>query len=384
MTRKFAVITGTRADYGHLYWLMKELDDDPEIELLVIVTGAHLSSKYGRTVDQIEADGFNIIERVSIQLDEDDGVAIAKSVALATIGLAEAIERHAPEVVILLGDRFEELAAAQAALFVGVPVAHLHGGETSEGAIDESIRHAVTKLSHLHFVAADDYRKRVLQLGENPKNVFNCGAPGLDHLARTPSIPRDDLLNGLGISQIERPYMMVTHHPQTIIDGQEDISQLIDALAQFTSHNIIMTGVNADPGNVDIRAKLEGFCAMNKDRAYMFDSLGQKRYLSAIRYADCVVGNSSSGLIETPALNTPTVNIGDRQGGRLKAISVIDCALETSSIVDAINTAISKTFQESIQGPVSLYGIGDTAGKIKEHLKSADLSNIKRKSFFDV
>jgi UDP-N-acetylglucosamine 2-epimerase (non-hydrolysing)/GDP/UDP-N,N'-diacetylbacillosamine 2-epimerase (hydrolysing) len=363
---------------------MREVQQDPGLELQVVVTGAHLCDTWGRTVDVIERDGFRIDARVDMQLSSDSGVATSKSTGLAVIGFADVYERLAPDLIVLLGDRYEELAAVQVALLMKIPVAHIHGGETSEGAMDESIRHAVTKMSHLHFVAADSYRDRVLQLGENPVTVFNFGAPGLDHLTRTPLPDRAALaahtglpLNGLVFS--------VTYHPVTLSaqDPAVAASALIGALERFPSANIVFTGVNADPGNRAIARVIHKFSEANPERVRFFDSLGQQRYLGLLQIADVVIGNSSSGLIEAPALRVPSVNIGDRQRGRLKAASVIDCADDTESIEKAIEQALSPRFRAQLPAEVSLYGKGSAAAQIKQVLKTCDLSNILMKKFFD-
>ncbi|MGF6995084.1 UDP-N-acetylglucosamine 2-epimerase [Paraburkholderia sp. GAS32] len=382
--RRICFVTGTRADYGHLYWVMREVQQDPDLQLQVIVTGAHLCNAWGRTVDVIERDGFPIDARVDMQLSGDSGVATSKSTGLAVIGLADAYERLAPDLIVLLGDRYEELAAAQVALLMKIPVAHIHGGETSEGAMDESIRHAVTKLSHLHFVAARAYRDRVLQLGENPAAVFDFGAPGLDHLTRTPLPDRAALAAHTGLP-LDAPVFAVTYHPVTLNAQDPAIAAnaLIGALERFPTANIVFTGVNADPGNSAIARVIREFTVVNPARARFFDSLGQQRYLSLLQNADVVIGNSSSGLIEAPALRVPTVNIGDRQRGRLKAVSVIDCADDTESIVQAVERALSPQFRAQLPADVSLYGKGHAAPQIKQVLKTCDLSNILMKKFFD-
>ena len=384
MRRRICFVTGTRADYGHLHWVMREVQSDPDLQLQVIATGAHLCDAWGHTVDVIERDGFPIDARIEMQLSSDTGVAVAKSTGLAVIGLADAYERLSPDIIVLLGDRYEELAAAQVALLMKIPVAHIHGGETSEGAMDESIRHAVTKLSHLHFVAARAYRDRVLQLGENPAAVFDFGAPGLDHLTRTPLPGRDELSAFIGLN-VQAPVFAVTYHPVTLDERDPAVAAhaLVDALARFPTADIVFTGVNADPGNAAIARVIREFAAAHQDRVRFFDSLGQQRYLGLLRVADVVIGNSSSGLIEAPALGVPTVNIGDRQKGRLKAQSVIDCADDADSIARAIERAQSQSFRSSLPEDVSLYGKGSAAPKIKDVLKHCDLSNLLMKKFFD-
>lgn len=387
--RKICFVTGTRADYGHLYWVMKEVLSDRQLEFQLIVTGAHLCEKWGHTVDVIESDGFPINAKIEMQMASDSGVATCKSTALGIIGIAEAYDRLAPDLVVLLGDRYEELAAAQAALFMKIPVAHIHGGETSEGAMDESIRHSLTKLSHLHFVAAESYKNRILQLGENPDHVYNYGAPGLDHLKRMDFYSPDELEKFIGLSLRQKTIFLVTLQPVTLADSNLSkdgpIDLLIQALERFPASQVIFTGVNADPGNIYIQQKISQFATANPDRVRFYDSLGQRRYLSLMRISDVVIGNSSSGLIEAPALRVPTVNIGARQKGRLKADSVIDVNENAVEIFSAIKRAMSTEFKEALLGATSLYGdSGGASIAIKEKLKSIDLNNILMKKFYDI
>jgi UDP-N-acetylglucosamine 2-epimerase (non-hydrolysing)/GDP/UDP-N,N'-diacetylbacillosamine 2-epimerase (hydrolysing) len=388
LKRKVCFITGTRADYGHLYWIMREVQQDLDLELQVIVTGAHLCERWGNTIDVIAADKFPINAKVHMQLSSDGGLATCKSMALAVLGLSEAYDRLAPDIIVLLGDRYEELAAAQSALLMRIPVAHIHGGETSEGAMDESIRHAVTKLAHIHFVAASSYKDRVLQLGEDPGCVFNYGAPGLEHLTRAPLASKEELADFLKLNFEILPTFLITIHPATLGGSGENllmVNSLLGALNSFPNANLVFTGVNTDPGNAMIQSKVQLFVDEHPERARLFGSLGQKRYLGLMRMADVVIGNSSSGLIEAPALKIPTVNIGDRQNGRLKAPSVIDCSTEIASISAAIELALSKNFIERVEKSISLYGNGkDTSFLIKEKLKTLDLSRIIVKKFHDL
>jgi UDP-N-acetylglucosamine 2-epimerase (non-hydrolysing)/GDP/UDP-N,N'-diacetylbacillosamine 2-epimerase (hydrolysing) len=387
--RKICFVTGTRADYGHLYWAMKEVLLDPDLEFQLIVTGSHLCAKWGHTVDVIKADGFPIDACVEMQLASDSGVATCKATALGIIGIAEAYDRLKPDVIVLLGDRYEELAAAQAALLMKIPVAHIHGGETSEGAMDESIRHAVTKLSHLHFVAAEAYKNRVLQLGENPQHVFNYGAPGLDHLGRMNFCTVEELEKFIGIPLKGETIFLVTLQPVTLDDSpfgkNSAIELLIQALDKFPTSKVIFTGVNADPGNLNIQEVITKYAAAHPERIRFYDSLGQLRYLSLMRISQVVIGNSSSGLIEAPALKVPTVNIGARQRGRLKARSVIDVDENTGGITLAIEKALSTQFRDILQEDISLYGAtGNASIGIKDKLKNANLENILMKKFYDV
>lgn len=387
--RKICFVTGTRADYGHLYWIMKEVLLDPGLEFQLIVTGAHLCAKWGNTVDVIKADGFPIDASVEMQMASDSGVATCKATALGVIGIAEAFDRLKPDVVVLLGDRYEELAAAQAALLMKIPLAHIHGGETSEGAMDESIRHSVTKLSHLHFVAAEAYKNRVLQLGENPEYVFNFGAPGLDHLGRMNFCSIEELEEYIGFSLIDETIFLITLQPVTLDDLPQKknsaIESLLEALDSFPESKVIFTGVNADPGNLYIQQKIAKYAAAHPERVRFYDSLGQKKYLSLMRFSRAVIGNSSSGLIEAPALKVPTVNIGARQRGRLKAASVIDVEESATEICSAIKKVLSSQFRDLILKNISLYGdSGNASIAIKEKLKNVNLENILMKKFYDV
>ena len=375
-------MTGTRADYGHLFWLLKEIDADPDLELQLVVTGAHLSAKWGNTVETIEHDGLPITARVPFDLSDDTPLAVADSLAHSTSGLAHSFARLKPDVVVVLGDRYEVLAAAQASLMLGIPLAHLHGGETTEGAFDEAIRHAVTKMAHLHFVAADEYAWRVRQLGESDEHIFNFGAPGLDHLTRSSIAGRDELEKVIG-APLGSPLFAVTYHPETLDadEGIDGLRAMLSALGGVTSASIVFTGVNADPGHDHLTNEIHAFVSADPTRRHLIASLGQSRYLGLLKIADAVVGNSSSGLIEAPALRVPTVNIGDRQKGRLRAASVIDCAPTKEAIDTALRKVIDPQFRAQLPENPSLYGVGDAARRIKDVLKTADLRGITKKHF---
>ena len=375
-------MTGTRADYGHLFWLLKEIEADPELQLQLVVTGAHLSEKWGNTVDQIEHDGLPIAERVPFELNDDSPLAIADSLAQSTSGLAHAFERLQPDIVVVLGDRYEVLAAAQASLMLGIPLAHLHGGETTEGAFDEAIRHAVTKMAHLHFVAADEYAWRVRQLGERDEYIYNFGAPGLDHLTRSTLADRAELETVVD-APLGTPLLAVTYHPETL-DPDEGIAgmrAMLAALGAIEGASIVFTGVNADPGHDHLSKEIHDFVIADTNRRHLVTSLGQSRYLGLLKIADAVVGNSSSGLIEAPALRVPTVNIGDRQKGRLRAASVVDCAPTSEAITDALRKALDPQFRQALPENPSLYGIGNAAVRIKDVLKQVNLDGITKKPF---
>lgn len=383
--RKICVVTGTRAEYGLLYWLMKEIQEDPDLELQIIVTGMHLSPEFGLTYRVIEKDGFIINEKIEMLLSSDTPVGIAKSIGLGTIGFADALDGLRPDILILLGDRYEILAASQAAMTARIPIAHLHGGETTEGAIDEAIRHSITKMAHLHFVSAEPYRRRVIQLGEAPERVLNFGAPGLDNITRLKLLSKGEFEKSIGL-KLGKRNILVTYHPVTLnIRGpRQALESLFTALDNFPDAKIIFTKPNSDIECRVIINMIDSYAKKQPDRVRAFTSLGQVKYLSAIKYTDVVVGNSSSGLIEVPAIKKPTVNIGDRQRGRLKAPSVIDCNENTDAIVAAIKKALSPDFQSLLPEIVSPYGCGNASFRIKECLKSKDLEGILMKRFYDL
>jgi len=383
MMRKICVVTGTRAEYGLFYWLMKEIQADSDLQLQLIVTGMHLSPEFGLTYRTIEEDGFAIDAKVEMLLSSDTPVGIAKSIGLGVIGFADVLERLKPDLMVVLGDRYEILSAAQAALVARIPVAHIHGGETTEGAIDESIRHAITKMSQLHFVAAEPYRKRVIQLGEHPDTVFNVGAVGIENIKRLQLLEKLQL--ELSISfKLDSPSFLVTYHPATLGSTTPRVAMqaLLDSLDLFPDAKIIITKPNSDTDGRILGQLIDEYAEHNKGRVVVFTSLGQLRYLSALHLVDVVIGNSSSGIIEAPACNIPTVNIGNRQSGRLKADSIIDCMETRESIVAAINKALSPSFKDGIKQGVSLYGYGDSSVQIKNHLKQVKLSTTKR--FYDL
>lgn len=383
--RKICVVTGTRAEYGLLYWLLREIQEDKGLDLQLAVTGAHLSPRHGETYKIIEEDGFRIDTRVEILSLTDTPVEIAKSIGRAVTGFAEAFDQLKPDVLVLLGDRYEVLAAAQAALILRIPIAHIHGGESTEGLIDEAIRHSVTKMCHFHFVAAEAYRQRVLQLGEQPERVMNFGAIGLDNIARLKLIERDELQEEIGF-RFGAQNFLVTYHPVTLDPRgpKKGVNALLEALDRFPSAKVIFTSPNADTDSSLIRESIERYVAENSTRAAFFVSLGQLNYLSCIRWVDVVIGNSSSGVIEVPMLKKPTINIGDRQRGRLKAPSILDCRESEHAIVRAIEEALSPEFQKITEKGESPYGAGNVSVRIKNYLEEVDLSEILMKRFYAI
>lgn len=381
--RRIAVVTGSRADYGLLRSLLFAIQAEKELSLQLVVTGMHLSPEFGLTYKQIEADGLPIAARVEMLVSSDKASGIAKSMGLGLIGFADTFERLAPDILVVLGDRFEILAAAQAALVQRIPMAHIHGGETSEGAFDESIRHALTKMAQWHFVAAPPYRKRVVQMGEAPERVFCLGAPGLDQLDSIDWQDRSVLQQNLGIAN-GTPLLLVTYHPATL-DGSDPVQAmraLCTALARFDSAVIVFTYPNADTGGRALIKCIDAFVSQAPDRRHAFASLGQKRYLSLMLAADVVIGNSSSGLIEAPALHKATVNLGDRQKGRLRAPSVIDTTEDAEAIEHAVRKALSPDFQQKLSGLDSPYGRGQVGTQICQTLRTVPL--VLQKHFFDI
>lgn len=382
--RKICVVTGSRAEYGLLYWLMKEIKEDPELILQIAVTGMHLSPEFGLTYQIIEQDGFEIDAKVEMLVSSDTPVGIAKSMGLGIIGFADAFSNLSPDIVVLLGDRYEIFAAAQAAMVARIPIAHIHGGETTEGAIDEAIRHSITKMAHLHFVAALPYRNRVIQLGEQPDRVYNFGAPGLDHIRRTKLLSKEVLEKQLDFT-FGTTNFLVTYHPTTLQTNTADgVGNLLAALEHFPDVHIIFTKSNADTDGHMINQRLQAYANRHPQRMKVFASLGQLRYLSCLQYVDVVIGNSSSGIIEVPLFNKPTVNIGNRQKGRLKGETIIDCGENINDIVAAIEKALSPAFQQIVSKAVPVFGYGNASQRIKDVLKQINLENIIIKSFYDI
>ena len=379
MAKKVAVFTGTRAEYGLLYWLLHDIRADNDLQLQLLVSGSHLSPEFGHTYQQIEADGFDISAKIEILLSSDSAVGTVKSMGLALIGLADTLARLQPEVLVILGDRFEALAAAQSAMLMKVPVLHLHGGEISEGATDDAIRHAITKLSYLHATSTEAYRQRVIQLGEAPARVQNVGAIGLDHLTRSNLLSKTELAQALNF-QLTQPFFVVTYHPVTLADepAQASFAALLAALDKFPGHQIILTYPNADEGGRQIMSMLQQYAANQPLRVLAIKSLGQLRYLSAVKHAAAVIGNSSSGIIEVPAFNVPTVNIGSRQQGRLAAPSVLHCSATES----AIAATITKALNHPVTNNSNPYGQGDASGKVIQMIKQLQFNPVK--TFYDL
>ncbi len=383
-TRKVCVITGTRAEYGNLRWVMEGIRNTPGLELQVIATGMHLSPEFGLTYRDIERDGFLIDRKVEMLLSSDTSAGLAKSMGMGMIGIGAALYEIKPDVVLVIGDRFEMFSAVAAAMVARIPVAHLHGGEATEGAIDEPIRHSITKMSHLHFVAAEEYRRRVIQLGEHPDRVFLVGGLGVDAIRKSTLLDRESLENSLGLRLADRN-LLVTFHPTTLENSTsaQQMTELLAALAPLEDTRLIFTMPNADTDGRVLFELINNFVAEHSN-ARVFTSLGQLRYLSCIRHADGVVGNSSSGLAEAPTFAKGTINIGDRQRGRLKASSVIDCAPERSAISAALAYLYSPSFQASLATVRNPYGDGGATERVVKTLATVSLNDILKKRFYNL
>lgn len=383
--RSISVITGTRAEYGLLYLLLKEIKSDPTLQLQLIVTSMHLSPEFGSTYRLIEQDGFQIDAKVEMLLSSDSAVGVAKSVGIGVLGFADCFERLKPDLIVILGDRFEILAAAQTAMIMKIPVAHIHGGELTQGAIDDGIRHAITKMSHLHFTAAEPYRQRVIQLGESPDRVFNVGAPGVERMKKTTLRSKINLEKTLDF-QFGNPTFLVTYHPATLMLNkiQDELNQLFLALDQFPQAKVIFTKANADEAGRLINQQIDLYTEKNNNHVKVFTSMGELNYLSTLQYCDVVIGNSSSGIIEAPIFHIPTVNIGERQAGRLRCDSIIDCGVACADIQFAIEKALSSEFKDIVKNTVSPYDQGETATLIKDKIKQINLEKLPKKIFYDI
>ncbi|QOL27081.1 UDP-N-acetylglucosamine 2-epimerase (hydrolyzing) [Thalassotalea sp. LPB0316] len=378
--KKIAVFTGTRAEYGLLYWLLKDIEQSAMLELQLLVSAMHLSPEFGLTKQQIINDGFKIDEEVEMLLSSDSAVGCAKSIGLGIIGYSDALNRLAPDALIVLGDRFEALAVSQTAMMLNIPIIHLHGGELTFGAKDDMIRHAITKFASYHVTANQAYADRVKQLGEFPERILNLGAIGLDHLSRTELLDKPELAQALDFPL--QDYFVVTFHSATASDedGEQVFSQLIAALEQFPDHQVLLSYPNADDSGRGIIKKIDEFAQQYPQRVLALSSFGHQRYLSAIKYASAVIGNSSSGIIEVPAFNVPTVNIGTRQAGRLAAESVFNCQLQSQDIIEAIEQALAWR-QQGVRAD-NPYGQGDVSQALVSFIEQNKLS--VKQGFFDL
>ncbi len=385
MTKKLCVVTSSRADYGLLYWLMKEIKSNDKFKLLTIVSGMHLSSQYGKSIDEIKKDGFKVDFEVDMLLSDDSRTSIIKSIGIGIIGFNEAFSRLKPDFIILLGDRYEIFACAQSAFVRNIPIVHLHGGERSEGSQDEIFRHCITKMSYLHFTSNNEYKKRVIQLGEDPKRVFNYGAMFLDGFLNIKFLSKSNLEKEIGF-QLNKTTILFTYHPETLNSHSEtrSISEILSALNDLSELKIIFTSTNSDIGRGIIDNKIRKFVNANKERCIYFKNLGQKLYLSTLKNVDGVVGNSSSGIIEAPYFNVGTVNIGSRQNGRIKSKSVINCNADKNGVIKSIKKIISSDFKKKISSQKKLFGSKSVSKKILNVLDRCSSDDILRKTFFDI
>jgi GDP/UDP-N,N'-diacetylbacillosamine 2-epimerase (hydrolysing) len=382
---KICVVSGTRAEYGLLFWTMKAIQDNPKFELSICVTGMHLSPEFGLTYKQIESDGFHIDGKIEMLVSSDTSVGISKSMGLGLIGFADYFETNKPDWVLVLGDRFEIFTAVTAAMIARIPIAHCHGGEATEGLIDEAIRHSITKMSHLHFTSTNEYRNRVIQLGEQPKNVFHVGALGIENINRLKLLNKEEFESSIDF-KLSSLNFLVTFHPVTLdnASAEQQFVELLKALSSFKETKIIITKPNADHDGRAIIKLIDDFVTKNSRNIISFISLGQLRYLSAIKNCQVVIGNSSSGLIEVPSFKKPTINIGDRQRGRVEAGSVITCKPEKKSIIESIQLALSDEFQKKLHNVVNPYEKGNSSNKILEEIQNTSINNILKKEFYNI
>ncbi len=386
MRRQIAMVTGSRADFSHLADLAKAIGGDPALELQLIVTGAHLSIKHGMTVREIEEEGLPIADCVDIQLSTDSAAATVRSTGIAVIGLSESFARLKPDILVILGDRYEILAAAIAALLMSIPIVHIHGGEVTMGAFDESIRHAISKMASLHLVAAEPYRRRLIQMGEDPTRIFNFGAPALAAIRKHLLLSRAQLEHELGLT-LGRPLVLLTFHPATRVEGGslKELDALLAALDNFPQVTIIVTGSNADPNNLLLRDRLASWSAARSGPTHIVESLGRRRYLSLMAIADGMIGNSSSGYIEAPAFNLPVVDVGDRQTGRLAAACIQRVPANSDSIRIAFARALDPAFRSTHAGGKHPYDAGPFVDRAVQLLKNAPrAAELLRKPFCDL
>jgi GDP/UDP-N,N'-diacetylbacillosamine 2-epimerase (hydrolysing) len=384
MKRQICVVTGSRAEFGLLKWVMHEIQESQELELQVIATGMHLSPEYGLTSKDIEQSGFFIDYKVDMLLGATTVTAVTKSVGLGVIGFADAYSNIKPDLIVVLGDRFELISAVTAALIACIPVAHLHGGEVTEGAYDDAIRHSITKMSHLHFVATDEYARRVIQLGEDPDRVFLVGGLGVDSIKRTKLLSLADLEMSLDF-KFGKKNLLVTFHPVTLDGGSSSIqmNMLLEALLELEDTHLIFTLPNADTGSQELSKLVKNFVT-HRPNSCVFSSLGQQRFLSCMQYVDAVVGNSSSGIVEAPSMGIGTINIGDRQRGRLYAESVIHCAPTYEGINSALQKLYDPSFKKLIQSSINPYGNGGASKRIVEIIERQPLDCLIKKCFYDL
>jgi UDP-N-acetylglucosamine 2-epimerase (non-hydrolysing)/GDP/UDP-N,N'-diacetylbacillosamine 2-epimerase (hydrolysing) len=383
--RKICVVTGTRAEYGILSHLMQLIKSSDNLKLQIIATNMHLSPEFGLTYKEIEQDGFVIDKKVQMLLSADTANATAKSVGLATIGFADALDDLQPDMILILGDRYEMLAAATTALLYKIPIVHLYGGEITEGAYDDAIRHAITKLSHLHFTSTDEYRKRVVQMGESPDRVFNVGALGVENVLNTQLMTKSELESNLDFS-LENKSLLVTFHPVTLeySTSLNQFQNLLKILEEYPEYKIVFTMPNSDTDGRSIMNLIHDFVQKHPQNSRSFTSLGKLRYLSILQFVDAVIGNSSSGIVEVPSMGIPTLNIGNRQKGRIQGPSIVNCNPDIDSIKNGMEKVLSTEIKETAQKKINPYMKNETSSTIIKILKEVDLKKITIKSFHDI
>lgn len=382
--RKICFVTGTRAEYGLLSRLMRLVKEDKDLQLQVIATNMHLMPEYGETYKEIEKDGFTIDKKVYMHKPSDDAHGIISSMAEEMQGMNDALSELKPDILVLLGDRYEILVAAQVALIHRVPIAHIHGGEVTEGAFDDAIRHSVTKMSSLHFTSCEEYRHRVIQMGEQPSRVFDVGSLGVENIKAVPLMTKDELEASLDF-KIDTQTILVTYHPVTLGgDPAKDIREFLDALDQFKDLKVIFTMPNSDTGRDAIALAVENYVEKHSNRAMAYTSLGLKRYLSTLQFVKAAVGNSSSGIIEVPSFGIPTLNIGDRQKGRLASRSVVNCGTSKDEVIAGLKLCLSEEMQKAAKTYENPYAKPDTANLIYQELKNVVLAGLNLKTFYDL
>ena len=383
--RRICIFTSTRADWGQLRGLATQIDDATELELQLLASGSHLSAEFGMTISEIEGDGFPVSERVDILRFDGSPIGVCKTMGLAMAGYGEALEWLQPDVLVILGDRYESFCAAAAAQVLRIPVAHIHGGETTEGASDEAFRHSITKMAQIHFPSCEEYRNRIIQLGEDPSRVFNVGALAIENIRKLELMDRDELSASIDFS-LDEPFFLLTFHPATLENSTaaHQFDEIMFALENFREHKIIITKANADSDGQIINLKIDALAKSASNRILAVHSLGLRRYLSAMQLADAVIGNSSSGVLEAPVFRVPTVNIGDRQKGRIRVASVIDCAPERNAIKKAIQMALNKDFRSGLHDMRHPCEQPGTAANITGVIGSIELDGLMKKSFYNI
>jgi UDP-hydrolysing UDP-N-acetyl-D-glucosamine 2-epimerase len=383
--KKICIITGTRAEYGLLKPLMHSIEESTEFNLQLIATAAHLSPEFGNTYKLIELDGFTINEKVEMLLSADTGTSIVKSMGLGMIGYADSLSRLQPDALIILGDRYEMLAVALAASVLKIPIIHLHGGEITEGAYDDAFRHAITKLSPLHFTSTENYRQRVIQMGENPENVFNVGAIGIDNIKKLNLLSKTQLEQELDLKFLKHNYQ-VTFHPETLseLSTESQFQIVLDTIKQEEDSFFIFSKANADTDGRVINSMIDEFVKNNPSTSKAFSTLGTLRFLSVLKVSNAIIGNSSSGIIEAPSLGIPTINLGNRQKGRIQAKSVINCKVDTIQFKEALEKTKDQNFKNEVVKNKNPYGEGNTTEKIMIILKQTNFKLFKTKKFYDL